>query len=241
MPARNEALSLPSVLRSVPREMDRVIVADNGSTDNTAQIARAAGAQVVAEPRPGYGRACLAALAAMEISPPDIVAFADADGSDDLSRLPELIDPLTTGEADFTLERRIPVEANALSLQQRLGNWLATRLVRFLWGYAYQDLGPMRAITWSALRRLDMNDPNYGWTIEMQVRALQHGLRVMELPVPYRSRKAGRSKVSGTITGSLRAGAKILSIIGHEALRERRLLSKKTIARPTSHGSSGSH
>jgi glycosyltransferase involved in cell wall biosynthesis len=223
MPARNEALPLPGVLQSAPHSIDRIIVADNGSTDDTAQLARAFGAQVVAEPRAGYGRACLAALAALESAPPDIVAFADADGSDDLSCLPELLDPLAEGVADFILARRVPLEANALQLQQRFGNLLSTRLIRLLWGHGYQDLGPMRAITYAALARLEMSDPDYGWTIEMQVRALQHGLRVIEIPVAYRCRQAGHSKVSGSLGGSLRAGVKILSVIGREALRDKRL------------------
>lgn len=213
MPARNEALALPGVLRMAPHKIDKVIVANNGSSDETGKVAKVAGAHVVAEPRVGYGRACLAALASLEIDPPDIVAFADADGSDDLSYLLKLIDPLTKGEADLTLARRIPVEPSALSLRQRFGNRLSTRLIRTFWGHEYGDLGPMRAITWSALQRLEMSDPDYGWTIEMQVRALQHGLRVMEYPVPYRCRKAGRSKVSRTLIGSFRAGVKILWII----------------------------
>lgn len=223
LPARNEALTLPDVLKSIPHEIDRVIVADNGSTDDTARFAEAAGAQVVAESEPGYGRACLAALAALEDNPPDIIAFVDADGSDDVSCLLDLIHPLTGDEADLSLSRRIPVERGALTLQQRFGNWLSTRLIRLFWKHDYRDLGPMRAITWSALQRLAMSDRNYGWTVEMQVRALQHGMRAIELPVPYRRRKGGCSKVSGRLTGSLRAGAKILWIIGREFLCEKRL------------------
>ncbi len=228
IPARNEALALPGVLRAVPGKIDRVIVTDNGSTDDTGKIAKGCGAQVVAEPRAGYGRACLAALDALEFTPPDIVAFADGDGSDDLSRLLELLDPLIEGRADFTLAKRIPVEPNALSLQQRFGNWLATRLICLLWGHDYKDLGPMRAITWQALRRLEMSDPNYGWTIEMQLKALRHGLRIVELPLPYLRRRAGRSKVSGKFAGSFKAGAKILWVIGREAGLEKKLSSGKS-------------
>lgn len=226
IPARNEAAALPSVLRAVPDGIDHIIVADNGSTDDTGRLAGDFGAQVAVEPAPGYGRACLAALAALAADPPHIVAFADADGSDDLSYLPQLIQPLTVGEADFSLANRVPVEPKALSLLQRLGNVLSTKLIYLFWGHKFQDLGPMRAITWKALQGLAMSDPDYGWTVEMQVKAVQRRLKIMEIPVPYRRRKAGRSKVSGTLTGSFRAGVKILWIIGREAFWKRRILSK---------------
>jgi glycosyltransferase involved in cell wall biosynthesis len=199
MPARNEARALPMVLRAVPVEVDRVLVVDNGSTDRTAEVALQAGAQVVSEPRVGYGRACLAALAALEAAPPDIVAFADADGSDDLRRIPELLAPLAAGDAELALASRIPAEPGAMTAQQRCGNWLTTRLIRLLWSHEYADLGPMRAITWDGLTRLAMSDTDYGWTIEMQVRAAKHGLKTMELPLPYLRRIAGQSKVSGTL------------------------------------------
>ncbi|HOV85979.1 MAG TPA: glycosyltransferase family 2 protein [Syntrophobacteraceae bacterium] len=221
IPARNEALTLPRVLGSVPHEVDRVLVVDNGSTDETSRVARANGAQVVNEPTAGYGRACLAALEVLEQEPPEIVAFADADGSDDLSHLPELVALIAGGKADLALARRSPVEAHALSLQQRFGNWLATRLILLVWGHGYADLGPMRAITWRALQGLGMEDRDYGWTIEMQVRALRMGLRVIEHPVPYLRRKAGRSKVSGSLSGVLRAGTKILWVIAREFVGEK--------------------
>jgi len=220
IPARNESLALPQVLQTVPSEVDRILVVDNGSTDETSRVAKAHGATVINEPRAGYGRACLAGLATLETAPPDLVAFADADGSDDLSYLLELLDPLAKGEAELVLARRIPVEAAALSFQQRFGNRLATRLIRFFWGHEYKDLGPMRAITWNALKRLGMADMDYGWTIEMQIKALQKGLRPREVPVPYRERKAGQSKVSGTLTGSICAGLKILWMIGQRIWAE---------------------
>lgn len=213
IPARNESLALPQVLQAIPSEVDRILVVDNGSTDDTPRVAKAYGARVVSEPRAGYGRACLAGLAAQDAEPPDLVAFADADGSDNLSYLLELLDPLATGEAELVLARRIPVEAAALSFQQRFGNWLATTLIRVFWGHEYRDLGPMRAITWNGLKRLGMADTNYGWTIEMQIKALQNGLRPKEVPVPYLRRKAGQSKISGTLMGSVCAGVKILWII----------------------------
>jgi glycosyltransferase involved in cell wall biosynthesis len=216
MPARDEASALPAVLSKVPMEVDQLLVVDNGSTDNTAEIALHYGATVISERRAGYGMACLAGLAFLEGDKPDIVAFADADGSDDLSRLSELMGLIITGEADLVLERRIPSESGALSLQQRFGNWLATALVRLLWHHRYEDLGPMRAIRWDALKKLQMDDANYGWTIQMQIRAIKKGLAVLEHPLPYRRRIAGISKVSRNLKGTIRAGIKIFWVIGSE-------------------------
>jgi glycosyltransferase involved in cell wall biosynthesis len=216
MPAKNEAQALPSVLCKVPPEVDQLLVVNNGSTDNTAEVASRHLANVVEEPRSGYGIACLAALKVLEKNPPDIVAFADADGSDDLSKLFDLMDPLLSGEADLVLGKRIPAESDALSRQQRFGNWLATFLINLIWGYAYKDLGPMRVIKWTSLQALQMSDQNYGWTIEMQIRALKKGLRIKEFPVPYRRRVAGHSKVSRNLSGSLRAGIKIIWVICRE-------------------------
>jgi len=220
LPARNEALALPDVLAAVPLFVDRVVVVDNGSTDGTARVARNGGAEVVLEPTPGYGLACLAGIAFLKSAPPDIMAFADADGSDDLPSLAGLLDLLVREEADFALARRIPSDPAALTLQQRFGNWFATFLICLFWGHRYGDLGPMRAIAWEALERLGMRDRGFGWTVEMQVKALKKGLRVREIPLPYSRRSAGRSTISGTITGSLRAGVKILWVIGREAFFE---------------------
>lgn len=218
IPARNEEQSLPQVLARVPAAVTRVLVVDNGSTDATAAVARAAGAEVIFAERPGYGSACHAGLAVLRENPPQIVAFADADGSDGVENLPQLLRQLEEGPFDLALARRMPEGRGALSTQQRFGNWLATRLIRLCWGHSYEDLGPLRVIRWSALEQLAMQDRSFGWTVEMQIRALKAGLRVTELPLPYRPRIAGESKISRTLSGVFRAGVKILWVIARERL-----------------------
>ena len=211
IPALNEEPALGRVLDALPRELfARVIVADNGSTDRTAAIAREHGAEVVSEPRRGYGRACLAGLAALEETA-EIVAFMDADGSDVPEEARHLVEPIAAGEADLVIGSRALGEAEpgSLRLAQRWGNRLAVALIAVLYGHRYTDLGPFRAIRRASLEKLAMRDTDFGWTVEMQVKALRHGLRVREIPVSYR-RRSGRSKISGTIPGTLRAGTKIL-------------------------------
>ncbi len=222
IPARNEELSLPGVLSRVPQLITRVVVVDNGSTDRTARVAAAYGATVVTEPVAGYGRACLAGLAALRDNPPDIVAFVDADGSDELACLPVLIAPVASGEQDLVLGERIPTTRKALSFQQRFGHLLATGLIRLIWKHCYRDLGPMRVISWDALERLGMTDQDFGWTVEMQVRAIKQRLKIQEIPVPYYQRSAGKSKISRTISGTFSAGSTILWIIGRELAHELR-------------------
>lgn len=218
IPARNEELSLPGVLSRVPHQITQVVVVDNGSTDGTARVAAAYGAVLVTEPVAGYGRACLAGLAALRDDPPDIVAFVDADGSDELACLPVLIAPVASGEQDFVLGERIPATRKALSFQQHFGHLLATGLIRLFWKHRYRDLGPMRVISWDALERLGMTDQDFGWTVEMQVKAIRQRLKIQEIPVPYYQRSAGKSKISRTISGTFKAGSTILWVIGREVV-----------------------
>jgi glycosyltransferase involved in cell wall biosynthesis len=211
IPALNEAAAIGLTLSRVPPGLyAEIVVADNGSTDATAAIALDHGARVVFEPERGYGAACLKGVAAL--SPEiEVVVFMDADASDDPAEARALLGPIASGAADFVLGSRTLGQSEPGSLQphQRFGNRLATSLVRLIYGHAYTDLGPFRAIRADALARLGMRDRNYGWTIEMQVKALLHGLRVREVPVSYR-RRIGVSKVSGNLGASLRAGVKIL-------------------------------
>lgn len=213
IPALNEERSLPLVLAGLPRPpVRRVVVADNGSSDATARVAREGGAEVVDAPRRGYGSACLAALDHVRrTGPPDIVVFVDADWSDHPEELPRLIAPIVAGEADLVIGSRIlgSREPGALLPQARAGNLIACGLIRLLYGHRFTDLGPFRAVRWDALERLGMSDPNFGWTAEMQVKALRKGLRCAEVPVSYR-RRVGVSKITGTVTGTVRAGYKIL-------------------------------
>lgn len=221
IPALDEAASIGRVLEALPRGLvRRVVVCDNGSTDGTAGAARAAGARVVVEPRRGYGAACLRAIEELAADPPEAILFLDADLSDDPAEAASLVAPLAAGRADLVIGSRTlgEREAGALTPQARFGNWLATRLLRLFYGAVWTDLGPFRAIRYSSYRALGMRDRDFGWTVEMQVKAARAGLRGCEVPVRYR-RRIGRSKISGTIGGSIRAGAKILGVIAADVLR----------------------
>lgn len=214
IPALNEAEGLGDVVRGISREViDEMIVVDNGSHDGTAEVARREWASVVIEPRRGYGSACLAGLRVM--GNVDIVAFMDADGSDDPRDLIRVVQTLVDENFDFVVGSRTlgQREAGALTPIQVFGNRLTCFLVEKAWKVSYTDLGPLRAIRTSALDRLQMADPNFGWTIEMQVKAAQQRLRVGEIPVNYYRRRSGESKVSGTVRGSFLAGKKIISYV----------------------------
>ena len=221
IPARNEEDAIGPVVASVVKQVDAVIVADNGSTDSTAKVARDAGAIVVSVPEAGYGRACLAAIqAAGDL---DILVFMDGDASDDPSDLQALIDPIVTGQADMVIGSRIlgDCDPGALTLQQRFGNTLACKLTQLIWGHKFTDLGPFRAIRKTSYDQLNMQAPTFGWTVEMQVRALKHQLRCAEIPVHYRKR-IGVSKISGTFRGVVLAGWYILGTIFIEAVRKKK-------------------
>lgn len=217
IPALDEEQPLARVLADLPRAgagwiVREVVVADNGSTDGTADAARRGGATVIAESRRGYGSACLAGLEHLRANPPEVVAFLDADHSDDPAQLPELLAPLLADRADLVIGSRAlgKREPGALTPVQAFGNRLATFLMRALFGVRFSDLGPFRAIRWDALERLRMRDRDYGWTVEMQARAALARMRCAEVPVRYRRRRLGRSKVAGTLRGVAGASWKIL-------------------------------
>ena len=215
IPALNEEEAIGEVLAAIPSVADSVTVVDNGSTDRTAERARACGARVVEEPRPGYGRACLAGLAVTRDA--DVIVFLDADRSDYPEEMIDLLAPLRHGEADLVLGYRAGV---GRPWTARAGTTLCVWLINRLWGTDYRDLGPFRAIRREALDRLGMVDQTWGWTIEMQVKAVEAGLRILEVPVRQRPR-IGQSKISGTVVGTLRAGSRMLDTIARLRLTRR--------------------
>ena len=224
IPAFNEERSIALVLGDLPC-VRNVIVANNDSTDDTASIAEKHGAIVVLETQRGYGSACLKGLATIRErieageDEPKVVVFLDADYSDHPQYLTQMVEPIIAGDADFVLGSRMlgEREPGAMPIQSIYGNKLACFLMRWLFGIKYTDLGPFRAIDYQSLCSLGMNDENFGWTIEMQIKAARAKLRTQEIPVPYR-RRVGVSKISGTITGSVRAGYKILYTIAKYGL-----------------------
>lgn len=203
IPALNEAESLQALLPILGRlGLGQIIVCDNGSSDSTRETVEANGADWVYESRRGYGRACHTGMLHLgELA--QIVVFLDADLSDDPTRLPALVKPILDDECDFVLGARVARlrDRDAMSVPQRLANWMFPLLIRAVWGHRYTDLGPFRAIRRACLEAIDMRDRRFGWTIEMQVRAVELGLRIAEMPVPYRRRSRGPSKISGTIRG----------------------------------------
>lgn len=222
IPALNEEQSIGIVIDSVREYVDHLIVVDNGSSDRTAEIARQHGATVVFEPQRGYGAACLRGIEALrEIHRhSSFVLFIDADASDHPDDARAILDIMRTSDVGMCLGSRTTglAEIGSLTPQQRFGNWLSTRLIRLVWGVHYTDLGPLRAVRWDVLERLDMQDRTWGWTVEMQIKIAIYGIPFQEIPVRYR-RRIGKSKISGTIVGSIRAGYKILTTIARFALR----------------------
>ncbi len=219
IPALNEEEAIQDVILDIPDWVNEIIVADNGSTDHTGEKAREAGARIVHEPRRGYGAACQAGVAALQQI--DIVVFLDGDYSDDPTEMDKLVRPIIEKNADFVIGSRKlgDTEKGALAPQARWGNALACFLIRIIWRHAYSDLGPFRAIRMEDLRALDMRDRDYGWTVEMQIKAIQKDLTIREVPVHYRNR-IGRSKITGTVSGVLGAGCKILWTIFYYSMSE---------------------
>jgi len=211
IPTLNEAASIGAVVRSIPRDVvGRVIVADGGSSDDTAACARRSGAEVLDAGR-GYGRACL--MAAQAATDADIVVFMDGDGADDVQAIRSLVDPIRSGAADFVIGSRVrgEREPGSMSWHQVAAGILAGYGMKLLYGVRYTDMCAFRAIRRDALLGLGMNEMTYGWNIEMQMRAARSGLRIVEIPVPYHRRTGGSSKVAGSLSGTIRAGTRIIS------------------------------
>lgn len=214
IPARDEEATIVPVIQALQAAgLSQIRVVDNGSRDRTAPLARAAGAQVIQEPKPGYGQACWQGLQGLDRSI-DWILFCDADGSDDLERLSDFF--ALRSRYDFILgdRRATPGGRQALTPVQNFGNWLSTQLIAWGWGYRYHDLGPLRMIRREAFEQIGMRDRGFGWTVEMQARAVELGLRIAEIPVGYRDRQGGKSKISGTLKGSVQAGSIILTTLG---------------------------
>ena len=215
IPALNEAESIGRQLGEIPPGLlAQIIVVDNGSTDSTGEVAQRSGAEVVRAPRRGYGSASLAGIAKLR---PEITAvlFLDADLSHSPEDIERMVRAFDGGDWDLIIGSRVlgQAEPGALAPVQRFGNWLTTRLIRWIWDASFTDLGPLRIVSCDALRRMEMSDPDFGWTVEMQVKAARLGLRFAEIPVAYQRRRFGASKISGTVLGSARAGITILSTV----------------------------
>jgi len=220
IPVLNEEQAIGRVLGDLPaHRRELVIVVDNGSSDRSAAVARAAGATVLFAPERGYGRACLKGLRWLDEQKihPRAVVFLDGDYSDYPIEIELLLRPLLAGDFDFVLGSRTlkKTSRRALTPQARFGNLLATRLIDLFWGFSYSDLGPFRALDYALLKKLKMDELTYGWTVQMQIRALKAQARILEIPVSYRYRM-GRSKISGTVKGTILAGSKILATIWEE-------------------------
>jgi len=224
VPALDEEACVGDVVRGIAPYVDHVVIVDNGSRDRTASVAREAGADVVAEPIRGYGRACLAGLERARSLKADVVLFLDADGSDAPADAPLLIDPVVRGEADLALGRRRRglVEPGAMTSVQRFGNWFGPALMRIGLGAPYHDMPPFKVCSLAAVDRLALSDTGHGFTIELLIKAHRAGLRVVEIDVRCRARRGGVSKVSGTVLGASRAAVKIVSTIARHTVAARR-------------------
>lgn len=222
IPALNEEACIADVVRAIPREIaGEVIVVDNGSDDGTSARARAAGARVVSEPRRGYGRACRAGVQALSVDC-EVVVFLDGDGSDCSELMGTLVEPIIAGTYDFVIGSRTrgKREHGSMNFQQLFAGRVAGFLLRLLYGVRYTDMCPFRAIRRESLEGLRMREETYGWNLEMQMRAARAGLRILELPVDHRCRMGGESKVSGTISGTMRAGTRILATLVRVAIEK---------------------
>lgn len=213
IPAFNEQNSVGKVVREIPGFVRHIIVVNNSSWDDTRINAQNEGAIVLDEPQRGYGKACLRGIAHIKTleTPPNIIVFLDADYSDYPQEMSDVVHPIVEGKVDFVIGSRAKGnrEAGSMTFPQIFGNFLATRLMRWIYGVNFSDLGPFRAIRWESLRSLDMCDENYGWTVEMQIKAVKNHLKITEVPVNYKKR-IGTSKVSGTVKGTIMAGYKII-------------------------------
>ena len=216
IPAFNEENSIARVIQDLPEVVTEVVVVNNNSTDQTAQVAKKAGATVLTETRMGYGYACLKGLKYIQeqSKTPDIIVFIDGDYSDYPQELPKIVAPIIEGDVDFVVGARVKSlrEKGSMTPQQVFGNRLATFLMRMMFGAKFTDLGPFRAIRYDKLLQLNMEDKTYGWTVEMQLKALKQKVAYVEVPVRYKKR-IGVSKVSGTVKGTIFAGIKILGWI----------------------------
>lgn len=214
IPAYNEEESLPLVIENIPCFVDEIVVTNNGSTDNTVEVAKRAGATLLTEIRKGYGFACLKAMDYIRGKNYDIVVFLDGDYSDYPEEMNFIVEPIIQNDYDLVLGSRMNSKRDkgAMLPQAIFGNWLASSLINFFWKYIFTDLGPFRAIKYTSLISLNMQDKNFGWTVEMQIKAAKQKLKTIEIPVRYRKR-IGQSKVTGTIQGTVKASAKILYLI----------------------------